>query len=280
MKKGFEIFEIGNRIWQGRIIVDIDKKGDPVYRHFYGLSEESVKDQMDKYIRDPKAAEFSEIVKRKEKNTLRKRNKPKKKGVKLVPLSGGISGASGTTIKASEADQRQKRAPGSVRIADIMVVKHKEAEHGETLSSDAADNIIDISHVPKEQSSISPNGSEDLIDFKVRDMCNKWLLNRAVSGIAKSTFDNDRNICRIHILPVMGNVYCNDINERGIEHLVMHMIRKGNSASMKNGIVSKNAAVRYMTAVNSILEFGFKKGYIPDMFKVYIDIHDIQNEEL
>lgn len=84
-----------------------------------------------------------------------------------------------------------------------------------------------------------------------------------------------RGICRIHILPVMGNVYCNDINERGIEHLVMHMISKGNSASLKNGIVSKNTAVRYMTAVNPILEFGFKKGYIPDMFKVYIDIHDI-----
>lgn len=63
MKKFFEIFEIGNRIWKGQLVISIDKVGHPVYKYFYGLSEESVKDQITGYKRGNKTARSRNPVK-------------------------------------------------------------------------------------------------------------------------------------------------------------------------------------------------------------------------
>lgn len=39
MKKDFEVFEIGNGIWGGKLADGNDLAGNTVYKHFYGLSE-------------------------------------------------------------------------------------------------------------------------------------------------------------------------------------------------------------------------------------------------
>ncbi len=49
MKKDFEVFEIGNGIWSGKLADESSISNMPVYKHFYGLSEKSVSEQIRKY---------------------------------------------------------------------------------------------------------------------------------------------------------------------------------------------------------------------------------------
>ena len=62
MKKDFEVFEIGNGIRGGKLADGNDLAGNTVYKHFYGLSEKSVREQIRKYRRDPQKRGNSKTV--------------------------------------------------------------------------------------------------------------------------------------------------------------------------------------------------------------------------
>ena len=52
MKKDHEIFEIGNGVWCGKLVVGYENnknKDKPMYREFFGLSKQSVNDKIKEY---------------------------------------------------------------------------------------------------------------------------------------------------------------------------------------------------------------------------------------
>lgn len=266
MKKDFEVFEIGNGIWGGKLADGNDLAGNTVYKHFYGLSEKSVREQIRKYRRDPQKRGNSKTVSK----------------MSEIRMGGGntrndMKSGSGVLEALKNNTPVRQDAVGcnvAVTVADITIIKYVDAQY-DRINCSSEDGSFS-----KFRNDWEKTAHDDMAeklekgDMSVYELCSEWMKKRSVAGISKRTVECEKRICDQYVIPTAGEVICRNVSREDVEDIVLSILYKADE-NKEDGMMRNTTARVYLSSLNSLLEYGYSISALPERYRVYIDIHDI-----